>query len=212
MKIDSKRFPADTAMNTVTFLNDKKINGELYAYLQYISTYKMLDDSPRHSLTYVEKKSMPKQTQICETLGIKSTKTLRAHLNYLIERGYVIDIDNKYVLPQMEDIYFLIPLPTLQYLNDNCKDHIIKIYVYLGQRYKYAMERGSVYHFTLEEIGEHIGLKIKNNSRGYEMINNALDLLVNSGLIDYVTYFDGQMQRKKLTKFSYEFKSKKLDG
>ena len=33
MKIDSKRFPADTAMNTVTFLNDKKINGELYAYL-----------------------------------------------------------------------------------------------------------------------------------------------------------------------------------
>lgn len=55
------------------------------------------------------------------------------------------------------------------------------------------MERGSVYHFTLEEIGEHIGLKIKNNSRGYEMINNALDLLVNSGLIDYVTYFDGQM-------------------
>jgi hypothetical protein len=45
----------------------------------------------------------------------------------------------------------------------------------------------------LEEIGEHTGIKVKNNSRGYEIINNALTLLYNSGMIDYVSYFDGQM-------------------
>jgi hypothetical protein len=28
-----KRFPADTALDIETFLNDKNINGELYAYL-----------------------------------------------------------------------------------------------------------------------------------------------------------------------------------
>jgi hypothetical protein len=57
----------------------------------------------------------------------------------------------------------------------------------------------------LEEIGEHTGIKVKNNSRGYEIINNALTLLYNSGMIDYISYFDGQMQKKKLTKFSFEY-------
>jgi predicted transcriptional regulator len=46
-------------------------------------------------------------------LGIKSPKTLRTHLNYLIEKGYVIEEENSYRLPEMEDIYFLIPLKTL---------------------------------------------------------------------------------------------------
>jgi hypothetical protein len=40
---ERKRFPADTTLNTLTFLNDKKINGELYAYLQGRSSYKVLD-------------------------------------------------------------------------------------------------------------------------------------------------------------------------
>lgn len=145
---------------------------------------------------------------MCEALGIKSPKTLRNYLNYLIEQGYVQDCQDKYVLPEMENIYFLIPLKTLKYLNDNCKEHVIKIYVYLGQRYKWALEKGTMYEFTLEELGNHTGIKVKNNSRGYEVINNALELLSNSGLIDYVSFFDGQMQKKKLIKFSYEYITK----
>ena len=41
------------------------------------------------------------------------------------------------------------------------------------------MERGYPYEFTLDELGENVGLKVKNNSRGYEVVNNALTLLVN---------------------------------
>jgi len=33
-KTISKRFPADTGLDYLTFLNDKNIDGELYAYLQ----------------------------------------------------------------------------------------------------------------------------------------------------------------------------------
>lgn len=44
----------------------------------------------------------------------------------------MIDKEDRYILPRKEDFYFLIPLKTLQYLNDNCKEHVIKIYVYLG--------------------------------------------------------------------------------
>ena len=36
---DKKYFPADPDLNILTFLNDKKINGELYAYLQSISDF-----------------------------------------------------------------------------------------------------------------------------------------------------------------------------
>jgi hypothetical protein len=32
MAEDKKRFPANTTLDTTTFLNDKKVNGELYAY------------------------------------------------------------------------------------------------------------------------------------------------------------------------------------
>lgn len=162
--------------------------------------------------TYVLKKNMPTQNKLCSILGIKSPKTLRNHLNYLIDNGYVIDQEDRYVLPHMEDIYFLIPLSTLQYLNDNCREHVIKIYIYLGQKYKYALNGGVLYDFTLEELGEHIGIKVKNNSRAYAIINNALKLLENSGLIEYVEYFDGQTQKKKLTKFSFEFLDKNKNG
>ena len=41
--MEEKRFPANTQMDVLTFLNDKQINGELYAYLQSISDYLVID-------------------------------------------------------------------------------------------------------------------------------------------------------------------------
>lgn len=205
VKVEQKRFPANLALDELTFLNDKKVNGELYGLMQGLSQYKLYGEK---FLTYVDKDSMPKQSRLCDILNIKSPKTLRTHLTYLISQGYVIDEGDKYILPEVENIYFLIPLKTIKYLKDNCKEHIFKIYIYLGQRYKWALSRGVAYEFTLEELGDHIGVKVKNNSRGYEIINNALDLLSNSGLIDYVGVFDGQKQKKKLINFSYEYISR----
>jgi hypothetical protein len=48
-----KRFPANTTLQDATFLNDKKINAELYAYLQSISR------PDGNGNTYVLKKDMP---------------------------------------------------------------------------------------------------------------------------------------------------------
>lgn len=163
-------------------------------------------DAEGNHFTIVYKDNIPKQSIICDKIGIKSPKTLRAHLNYLIEKGYIIQTEEgNYLLPEMENIFFMIPLDTVQYLKDNCREHIFKIYIYLGQRYKYALSKGTQYEFSLEELGNHIGIKVKNNTRGYSIINNALDLLCNSGLIEYVEYFNGQSQKKKLTKFSFNY-------
>ena len=151
---------------------------------------------------------MPTQNVLCKKLGIKSPKTLREHLKYLESQHYIVpgeDKDVAYYLPEMENIYFLIPETTLKYLNNNCKEHVIKIYIYLGQRYKMALNMGKQYEFTLEEIGTHLGIGLKNHTKQYEVVNNALELLFNSGLIEYVNFFDGQMQKKKLTNFSFQY-------
>lgn len=203
--MEQKRFPADTVLSYQTFLNDKRINGELYALMQRYSKYEVLDKDKNKFRTYVMKKDLPSQKVIMEALDIKSPKTLKAHINYLLEQGYIVEGDKYYDLPEKEDIYFLIPLETLQYLNDNCKEHVIKIYIYLGQRYKMVEKEDRDYVFTLEEIGEHIGIAVKNHSAGYRVVKNALDLLQNSGLIDYVGYFDGVSQKKKLREFSFEY-------
>lgn len=203
-----KRFPATLdKLDELNFLNDKFVDGELYAIFQGLSV-------PEEGKTIVHKYAIPKQTELCQKLGIKSPKTIRAHLNYLISQHYIEVLENgDYYLPNKENIYFMIPLPTLQYLNNNCKDHIIKIYIYLGQRYRQALNRNCfTYEFTLEEIGNQIGLKVKNNSRGYGILNNALEALYNAGLINYCGYFDGVMPKKKLTAYSFEYKKNPNDA
>lgn len=210
--MEQKRFPANTIMEYQTFLNDKRVNGELYALLQRYSRYEVLDKEKNKFRTYVLKKEMPTQKAMAEMLGMSSTKTFKAHFDYLVDQGYIIPKNEGkniiYELPEKEDIYLLIPLETLQYLNDNCREHVIKIYVYLGQRYKMALKENRDYIFTLEEIGEHIGLGVKNHSLGYRAINHALELLENSGLITYVSYFDGISKKKKLVGFNFEYRRK----
>ena len=215
--MEQKRFPADTSLQIPTFLNNKKINGELYAILQGLSDYTVINKEANEFQTYILKSKMPKQVELCEKLGIKSPKTLRQHLQYLVDQGYLIEGEGNiaYYLPEMEDIYFLIPIETLRYLNSNCKEHVIKIYVYLGQRYKMALMNGRQYEFTLEELGTHIGIGIKNHKDQYKIVNYALQLLYNSGLIEYKSFFNGQTQKKKLVKFSFEYTQpdiKKTDG
>lgn len=200
-----KRFPADTTLEDNTFLNDKKINGELYALLQKLSL------PNREGDTIVGKKYMPKQSEMCNILHIKSPKTLRTHMQYLIESGYVIKLENgDFFLPNKEDMYLKIPLPTIQYLTDNCREHVVKIYIYLGQRYKYAQTLGRNYEFTLKEIAKHIGLNANHRKDVYSVVNNALDLLYNSGLIDFVSFVDVDTPKKRLTMFNLDYiKNKK---
>lgn len=189
-----KRFPATVSLELTSFLNDKKVDGELYALLQEYSI------GENHE-TVVYKSDLPIQKEICARLGIKSPKTYRVHRDYLIENGYLIDDGDKYILPRMEDIYFMIPLKTLQYLNDTIKEQVIKIYIYLGQRWKYKKN----YIFTIEELGKHIGISTRGHSRPSQTINNALDVLVKLGLIEFEeVYDDNFLNRKKLTYFTTE--------
>lgn len=200
MKTIKKRFPADVTLDITSFLNDKKVDGELYAFLQSFSKHEELD-------TYVLKKDLPKQAIICDTIGVKSPKTLRAHLKYLIDQKLVEEQEDRYILPLQENIYFLIPLKTLQFLMDNCREHVIKTYVYLGQRWKWAKIRGENYNFTYKEIAKHIGINSKKEDVANRQIKNALELLVMAELIDYEEIYIDKVPYKKLTNFSFNYKN-----
>lgn len=83
--MSNKRFPANTTLDYNTFLNDKRVNGELYALLQSLSTPTSEDG------VFVSKSALPTQAELCKKLGIGSPKTLRVHLKYLIDAGYLVE-------------------------------------------------------------------------------------------------------------------------
>ena len=191
-----KRFPADTDLTKeLTFLKDPHIDAELYAYLHSMSY-------PDEGVTIVLKSDLPSQAAMAEKIGVKSTKTFRSHLQYLIETGYVEDHGDHYVLPNVEDIYLLLPLETIQFITDTIKESVIKVYIYLGQRWGY--KKG--YVFTQEEIAQHLGMKLAGNPRARQMIHNALDLLKDVELIDFENFFDGKSPRYRLTKWTTYYK------
>lgn len=197
----NKRFPADTSLQKETFLLNKKIDGELYALFQSYSKPNSNGD------TVVKKKDLPTLTELGKILSL-CDDTVGTHRKALIKAGYIIDdkANKQYILPNLEDIYILIPLHTLQYLNDNLREHVIKIYVYLGQRWKY---KGSNYIFTIQEIADHIGIKLDNNQRNYNKINNALYVLRDAGLINwedtYTIKQEKTIPQKRLTNFSLNY-------
>lgn len=190
-----KRFPATIDLNKKTFLNDKKVDGELYAYLQSVSCV-------LNNQTVIIKKELPRKKDICNKIGVKSVKTLNAHMDYLIENGYITDDQENgvYVLPNIEDFYALIPLETIQFLSDTLQENVIKVYIYLGQRYKFKTN----YEFTLEELAANIGIKLNHVSRNYVMMNNILTCLQILGLIDFeVINVSNVETKKRLTFFSF---------
>lgn len=85
---------------------------------------------------------------------------------------------------------------------DTATENVIKVYIYLGQRFSWKNSSNEYFIFTAEDIAEHIGLKLNNHSREYIMINNILDCLENNGLIRYVSYYESKIPKKKLIGFS----------
>lgn len=187
-------------MDTSTFLNNKKINGELYGYLQSLSY------ADENKQTVVYKNSLPTQKMICEKINVKSPKTYRNHLSYLIESGYLIEKEDRYILPDMENIFLLVPLDTLNFICDTLNEQVIKIYIYLGQRYNYkkSIDSNAYYEFTSAELAQHLGMKVEGNMRTYEIIDNALLCLQKLELIDYKVIYENKKPKKLLTKFSFE--------
>lgn len=207
MAIIEKHFPANTSLDMQTFLNNKNIDGRLYAYLQSKSIPVLIEDNGvKNYETRVDKYQVGTQTEFCKAVHIKSPKTLRKYLNILMTTGYIEDKGPYYLLPRKEDIFFKIPLDTLRFIQNTIQEDVIKIYIYLGQRNKYALMNGYRYSFTIKEIIEHLGLSVNSeNSRTF--VKDGLDALMNNGLINFIPFHEGRVPKLRLVDFSYEYKT-----
>jgi len=109
-------------------------------------------------------------------------------------------------LPRKEEIFLKIPLDTLRFIQNTIQEDVIKIYIYLGQRHKYAVMNGYKYSFSIKEIAEHLGLSVTSESSRI-FVKDGLDALMNNGLINFVPYYEGRVPKMRLIDFSYEYKT-----
>lgn len=188
-----KRFPTDVSEMRNTFLNDKEIDGELYAYLQSISYKDTIDGE---NVTLVNKRDIDKKFIGDAVLG-KSARTVTRHMDILIEKGYLVEKQFDYWLPNLEDTYLLIPIETMHFLIDTLKENVIKVYLYLGKKFKCKEN----YEFTKKELMTVIGTSW-TNSRQLGCMNNILDCLKSLGLIDFEVKKDGYKEAMVLKKWS----------
>lgn len=197
----NKTFPSNTAMDIKTFLNDQKIDGELYAFLLSISFGEKVEGK---GITYIPLEEFPSQTKIAEILNYKSRQTVASHMKYLETNGYLKKEDKRYIIINPENYFFQIPLETIQYLINTVKEFVIKIYIYLGTRYRQKED----YNFTVKELAFQLGINYsKANNRN--RIFDAIDILAKIGLIKTQAEYLGQKPYFILTEFNLEIPNRK---
>ena len=200
-----KQFPANTEIKIdeesqliKTFLNDNKVDAELYGYL----LSKSIGDKEL-GRTVVYKSNLDSWTYVTkEILHYKSRQTLYNHLNYLIQQGYIEEEKDRYILPDKEKMYFKIPVDLLNYFIDTLKEPVLKTYIYLGQRYNYKLSKNETgYIFSIKELCDHFGLDYCKKG---STINNYLSILTQLKLITMTQIWVNEKPMMKLLSVSKE--------
>lgn len=153
-------------------LFDNRINNELYAFLRE----RAIQAEGYEFIVY--KGFLPSQAEICSAIGIGSPKTLRIHLQQIVESGLIKEVEDAYCLLSEN---FTLPFKTMCYLNDIFQEWGIEIYLYLGQKFIYEQKN----KVPIEELAQKIKLPFKSQDRKYECVENVLTALENAGLIFY---------------------------
>lgn len=180
------KFPSDINDTNNTFIQNKRINDNLYGLL-------LLYAKEINNQYVIFKNDLPSQNTICESLNICRT-TLNTHLNYLTDNNYLIQQDDKYIINNPEKTYFEIPYDTLSQLIDSKINYIIKIFIYFGQQ----MKDTKAISFTISDLIDLLGLSNAGNSSSYQKINNILDYLKTYNFIYYNDKQTGLYNKGKL--------------
>ena len=183
-----KRFPMTKEFNK------KSTNDWLYGYLQSVSTV----DSDKRTIVYKDKVNLAQLALLApknEKNKPPSRSKMSRDFNKLIALGFINEIKvvgvkgnmvDVYELPyDKQELYKLIPLETLSYLLDVCTMNVIKIYIYLLNKYQWKLKEDDYYRFSLGEIiRECLGLKSTTHGRDYILVQNCLDALMKLKLIN----------------------------
>ena len=185
MKEIKKRFPAYTNTCSQYFLNDKKLNGELYAVLLANSIVRVNEDT-QQTTTYCPKEKI-NLSALCKEQCFNCTRqTLANKLKYLETCGYIKSDSKGYTILMPEMAWKDIPLSTVRLLVTLFQAPVIKTYIYLGVRLNWKKQNDCDYYdFSKKEIIEHCGIMMKRNREGYYAVTAILTTLADAELIKY---------------------------
>lgn len=180
----------------------------VFGYLQHLATF-----HPEKQTLYVPVDKVSKEKGTIAEMIDKTARTVQNKINKLIENGLIIkemmNLNGNetavYVIPQTTiGRYQIIKDDMMWYLLTTRKQNILKIYVYLLNKYDWKAKDKEMYSFTNEELLAAIGYKASSFGSYTSVLTTILNSLKREGIIDFVEYCDSQYSaratmRKRLT-------------
>lgn len=166
------------------------IDDIVYGYLQASATY-----DPHNKVLYIPKNKMSGIKKMLQTIiGCKTTKTIDNKIKKLLENNLLQEGEhnNKPVILfpyDKNEKYRIIDADLLFSLVCVYRPMVLKIYVYLLDKYKWKNKSNEKYVFTLHELCQMMGYA--DSSRKQEpVIREILINLRNNKFIDYEEFYD----------------------
>lgn len=182
LNINNRRIPMEEE-----FMKDKMISDLLYSMLQSYSNW-----NKEENHRYIPKKII-KKSKWAKALGI-SRPTLDKRIGKLLEKEYLIDKEDYYILPNKGEYYFLVPVETLNYLINTANHNVIKIYCHLGLLYKFY---GNKAYYTQSKLLEVIGYD-KTDKNNHKTIKHILTSLKLNGLLVTTSENEGIITKERI--------------
>lgn len=182
LSINNRRIPMEEE-----FMKDKMISDLLYSMLQSYSNW-----NKEENHRYIPKKII-KKSKWAKALGI-SRPTLDKRIGKLLEKEYLIDKEDYYILPNKGEYYFLVPVETLNYLINTANHNVIKIYCHLGLLYKFYGDKA---YYTQSKLLEVIGYD-KTDKNNHKTIKHILTSLKLNGLLVSTSENEGIITKERI--------------
>lgn len=182
LNINNRRIPMEEE-----FMKDKMISDLLYSMLQSYSNW-----NKEENHRYIPKKII-KKSKWAKALGI-SRPTLDKRIGKLLEKEYLIDKEDYYILPNKGEYYFLVPVETLNYLINTANHNVIKIYCHLGLLYKFYGDKA---YYTQSKLLEVIGYD-KTDKNNHKTIKHILTSLKLNGLLVSTSENEGVITKERI--------------
>lgn len=165
-----------------------KTDDIVYGYLQASATF-----NPKDKVLYINQKNMTSiRRELQDIIGCKSASTITNKLNYLMENN-LFKLDEKagrYIFPYNPDEkYKIISSELLKELVVVYKPMVLKIFIYLLDKYEWKKESNSQYVFTLTELSAAMGYAA-SSGRQDANIRIILEHLRRTGMINYEEFYE----------------------
>ena len=152
----------------------------LYAFMNYHATY-----DPATKEYYLTERNWTKYRPLLK--GILNTRNCRNHLNSLIAKGIIIyDAERmRYIFPHNNfKKYQQVNNAMLYYLIITSNINVIKIYIYLLNKWLWKNQNKEPYYFTLKELREALGYSGGDNAGVDSALHTILFSISKQGIID----------------------------